>query len=520
MRGRQAVRVAVAATAVSALVLTGTACGSSSGGSTTSGGGGTAGVLRFATFTVPDTFDPVKRSSGSSGLNFLYPVYDSLLRTDPTGKITAGLATSWQLQPDGLQLTLRNGVSFSDGTPLDAEAVKANLQRCKDAGGGCGSTLAAVQSIQVVGKDTVRLATFGPQPSLLLTLTTGTGMMVSPKAFNSPDLGRDPVGSGPFVLDTKDTVDGAKWVYTKNPHYWDPSAQKLDRLEIDVIQSAQQRVAALRTGQVDASMIGDAQELASDRKAGFATSVVSGGDPIGLMVVDPSGPLADQRVRQAIGYAIDRKTLTGTPARQGMSTVANQLFSAGNIGHVDDPGFSYTYDPDKAKALLAAAGAHDVQLTIPSMPGPQNKTETEAVAGMLNAVGFKATVVSPPPQNIGREIFSGKYQVVYIPIFVSDAPSLADGLSPKFGFMNPKHTQMVDALGLAEQAAAAFPTDEAKSTELYGRMMSALAEQGWVIPAFWSPTGVAYAKNVHGLQAWAGAYMGPPVWGVSVAAAK
>ncbi|GIH69673.1 ABC transporter substrate-binding protein [Sphaerimonospora thailandensis] len=476
----------------------------------------TGGVLRFATFTVPDTFDPTKRSAGTSGLNYLFPVYDPLLRTDPTGKVVEGLATQWKLSADNVTLTLRSGLKFSDGEPLNAAAVKANLERCQAVGGGCGSTLAHVTSIDTPDDTTVVLNTDGPQPALLFGLTTGAGMMVSPKAFDSPDLGRIPVGAGAYVLDEQATVPGSKWVYTKNKNYWDPSQQTLERLEIVLINTAQQRVAALRTGQVDASMIGDAQELESYKQAGVATAVSEGGDPIGVVTVDPSGPFADKRVRQAVGYALDRAALTGTPFRKGMSTPSDQLFSPGNPGHVDNPSFTYTYDPDKARALLAEAGVKDVPVTIPAMPGPQNKTEAEAVAGMLNAVGFQAKVVSPPPQMIGREVFSGKYHLAYVPVFVPDAPMLADALAPKGGSMNPTGQPYAKALDLAKQAAAASVSDEAEARALYGEMMADLTEEGVVIPAFWSPVGVAYADHVKGLQPWAGGYMGPPVYGVTV----
>lgn len=513
-KARRATIVAAGATAA-AMVLT--AC---SGGSTSESdkGSGNAreGVIRFATFTVPDTFDPVKRSAGTSGLNFLFPVYDALIRTNADGTLAPGLAEKWALQEDGLLLTLREGVTFSDGEPFNAEAAAANIERCREAGGGCATTLERVTGTEVVNPTTLLVKTDGPAPSLPFGLTTGSGMMVSPKAFNSPDLGRLPVGAGAYVLDAKATVAGSKWVYKKNPNYWDPSAQTLNGIEMYVIDSSQQRVAALRTGQVDASMIGDAEELASYKDAGFETAIGDGGDAKGIITVDPTGPFADKRVRQAVGYAIDREALTSTPARKGMATASTQLFAPGSLGNVEDPGFEYTYDPEKAKALLAEAGVGKVKLTLPANPGPLNLSETESVAGMLNAVGFDAKVVQPPPQMVTREIFSGKYPLGYTPVFVPDAASLADALMPGSGYMNPGKHELGDATGLAADAAAAAVTDQEKSAALYGDMMSSLAEDGYVIPAYWSPTGVAYSKAVKGLQPWAGAFMGPPFRDVSV----
>lgn len=503
----------IVAVGVAVAALSTAACGGgSSSGSTTSDDG----VLRFATFTVPDTFDPVKRNSGTSGLNFLFPVYDALIRTNADGSLAPGLATEWKLQQDGLLLTLREGVTFSDGEAFDAAAAAGNIERCRAAGGGCAATLDQVTGTEVIDPQTLLVTTDGPAPSLPFALTTGAGMMVSPAAFDSPDLGRLPVGAGAYVLDEKATVAGSTWVYTKNPDYWDPEAQTLDRIELVVIDSSQQRVAAMRTGQVDASMIGDAEERDSYEQAGFDTTVAEGGDAKGILVVDPTGPFADQRVRQAVGYALDREALTGTPARKDMSTPSTQLFAPGSVGNVDDPAFAYEYDPEKAKALLAEAGVGKPKLVLPANPGPLNKSETEAVAGMLNAVGFDASVTQPPPQNVTREMFSGTYPLAYTPVFVPDAASLAGSLDPEGGFMNPGGHELGEANKLADEAANAAVDDPERSAELFGDMMATLAEDGYVIPVYWSPTGVAFNDDVHGLVPWAGAFMGPPFYGVTV----
>lgn len=473
-----------------------------------------AGVLRFATFKPPQTLDPAKYTGGAAGLVFHYPVYDALLRLDPRGNITPGLATSWKLRADGVLLTLRRGVRFSDGAAFNALAVKQNLRRCIAIGGGCGTT--AIQWIKVINPFTVLLKTRAPSPALLFQLATAPGMMVSPRAFGSDDLGVHPVGAGPYVLDTDATVPGSKYVYTKNRRYWNPKEQTLSRIEISVIGSAQQRVNAMRTGQIDASMVGDAQELAAYRQAGIDTRLSAEGDMFAILVLDPSGPLADRRVRQALGYAVNRGALTESPARKDLAKVADQLFPKGRLGHVASPSFSFSYDLAKAKSLLAQAGVKDVSFTIPAQPGPQNLTETQAVAGMLNAAGFDAKVFQPPPQLVTKVIYSGDYPVAYTPIWEPDAALLADAISPEHGYMNPKHIKDPVVARLAEQAARAMVTNPAKGKELYGKLAQRLVEQAMIIPVFSGPAGVAYVKNVKNLKAWSYHYMGPPFRGVTV----
>lgn len=477
---------------------------------------GSPGVLKFATFNTPQTFDPAKYTGGKGGLLYLYPVYDSLLRTDPKGEIVPGLATSWTSRTDGVLLKLRRGVRFTDGAPFNADAVKQNVMRCKQIGGSCGTTMGPVKSAVVIDPYTVLLRTVGPRPALVWGLTAAAGMMVSPRAFDSPDLGRRPVGVGGYVLDPSATVEGSKYVYAKaKTPYWDSKTQTLNGIEIHVIRAAQQRVNALRTGQINASMIGDAQELASYKAAGIKTSISPTGDPFAMLVLDPTGPFADVRVRQALGYAINREALTQGPFRKGLATVSNQLFPKGHRGYVPKPSFSYAYDPDKAKSLLQQAGATNLSFTIPAQPGPQNLIETQAVAGMLNAVGFNAKVVQPPPQGILNEIYSGKYPVAYTPIFTPDAASLADAVAPQ-GYMNPKHYTDPQVQQLAKQARIATVKAPAKAGKLWGQLMARLASQGLVIPTFFSPVGVAYSDDVSALNAWAENYNGPPFWGVKV----
>ena len=141
-------------------------------------------------------------SSGPAD-NYYQAVYDRLMHLDADGKPSPGLATEWSYDETGLRLslTLRDGVTFTDGTAFDADAVKANLEKAKASSGEAGSALRAVDHVEVVDATHADIVLSRPDPGLVDALARSSGFMASPTALASPDLATAPVGSGPYVLD-------------------------------------------------------------------------------------------------------------------------------------------------------------------------------------------------------------------------------------------------------------------------------------------------------------------------------
>src|SRR5690606_13723590 len=141
-------------------------------------------------------------------------VYEPLIRTTPTGEFEPGLATDWALVDDGaaFELTLREGVTFQDGAPFDADAVVANLEQTMESGGNLAVELEVVDSITAVDDHTVRLELNGPGGHLPGVLAFCAGMMISPDALDD-DLQTNPVGAGPFVLEdiTETAATFSRW---------------------------------------------------------------------------------------------------------------------------------------------------------------------------------------------------------------------------------------------------------------------------------------------------------------------
>jgi len=202
MKLRPGVALAALAT-TAALVLAGcSAGGSGSGDHATAGGTAKGGTLTIGTVVDVKSFDPAQSHIGHY-VQYDQAVYDSLLRRKPDGTLVPMLATKWSYNSDKtvLTLTLRKGVKFSDGTALDANAVKVNLDRFRTGNGPDASTLAQVESVEAKDPTTVVITLKAPDPALLDYLGNADGFIASPKAIEAGKIATTPVGSGPYTLD-------------------------------------------------------------------------------------------------------------------------------------------------------------------------------------------------------------------------------------------------------------------------------------------------------------------------------
>ncbi|MGE0308651.1 MAG: ABC transporter substrate-binding protein, partial [Acidimicrobiia bacterium] len=258
-------------------------------------------------------------------------------------------------------LELRQGITFHDGTPFDADAVKANLEYAKSTKSSTKvqDSLAAVDSVEVVDADTVRLNLNRPSVGITAALSSGAGAMVSPQALatgvdlsgTTPDAGTGPYNVLEFTPDVGVTYERI------DDNYWDPNQANIKKIVLTFAGEGQTRAAALQAGQADLIQIvtADLETLESGLvDAGF----VSHGIDTALgqaMWLRADGPFADKRVRQAIAYALDRESLVdGLFA--GNCKAKGAIYQPGSDVYDEANADLYTYDPDKAQALLEEAG--------------------------------------------------------------------------------------------------------------------------------------------------------------------
>ena len=228
---------ATAATfAIAALALTGCSGGGSDSGD---GGDATGGTLTLGAIIEPLTLDPSGAEWGNRA-PYYQAMYDTLLVATPEGTIEPWLATEWEYNDDNtvLTLTLRDDVTFSDGTELTADVVVENLQRFKDGTSPDASYFANVDTFEAVDASTVAITLSAPDPSMLNYLTRDAGLIASSEAIAAGDLATNPIGSGPYVYDAAASVPGTSYRYTANPDYWNPDVQHYDDLVINVLADA------------------------------------------------------------------------------------------------------------------------------------------------------------------------------------------------------------------------------------------------------------------------------------------
>ncbi len=379
---------------LSVLALVLSACGGSSGGAETGAAGeiDPNGTFRYVFVQNPTTFDP-HRSPNSWDMIFFRLVYDQLIMLDEQGDLAPLLATSWEFV-DGdtaLVLELRDDVTFTDGTPFDAEAVKANLDRAKNLeASAIKGQLARVESVEATDEFTVRINLNGPGGDLPSLFTDRLGSMISPAAFDNADLDQKPVGSGMATL--TEYIPGQVSRYDRNEEYWDPEAAKAAHYEIIVQTSTTTRFNMLQTGQAELTYL-DPSQAEQVKGAGLNSAPSKSLSIMSVNMNVGKPPFDDYRVRQAMQHAIDRQAIVdgvffglGEPVAQYMPP---DYWAYDPEVTPDDA--EYGYDPEKAKQLLAEAGYPDgveIEWLVPALD--DHRAAAEAIIPMLAEVGITA----------------------------------------------------------------------------------------------------------------------------------
>ncbi|MGY1808637.1 ABC transporter substrate-binding protein [Blastococcus sp. SYSU D00669] len=339
-----------------------------------SGGGGGGGSSQSAedTLTIaldadaaPTGYDPLQYSQGQ--YSFFAGLYDALFVTQPDGSVEGSLVEEFSNNAENTQttLTLRQGVTFADGSELDGDLVKANLDRRSDPLLEAYASLAPGQAseitdVSVADPQTVVITWAQPQATPENNLVDTAGVIVGPDGVADPSsLETAPDGSGAYSLDTGGTTQGSSYTLVKNDEAWNADEWTYDTLVFDVITDPQARANAVVSGQADIAGILDPTTI--DLVESRQNTVSQGGTTVGFIFLDKTGErnpaFASEQARLAIMHAIDRETLVND-LHDG-SRPTSQFFPEDATGF--DPALDeeYAYDPERARQLLAEAGLPD-----------------------------------------------------------------------------------------------------------------------------------------------------------------
>jgi ABC-type transport system substrate-binding protein len=350
------------------------------------------GEITVIHVTDSSSLDPISGNSGNDHMS-LYPLFDRLLNFDPeTLQATPGLAAAWdQPDPQTLVLQLQEGVTFHDGTPFDAAAVKYNLDRALTLDTSTvKADLAMIESVEATGPLEVTIHMNRPDASLLLILADRPGMMVSPTAAESDDIGLRPVGTGPFTFG--EWLTGDRLVVEKNPDYWQDGKPYLDRITIRYISDQQTISNALRTHEVDVALKLAASEVETldVPDLGIEVHPSLGVTICYLNTAQP--PFDDVRVRRAVSFAVDRDALNEALS-YGLAQPASEVFPPGYWAADPDLASTFTLDVEQATQLMADAGLADgVSISGLTYTGTAQTRLMEIMQAQLAAIGIDMSV--------------------------------------------------------------------------------------------------------------------------------
>jgi len=318
-------------------------------------------------------------------------IFDNLVTRDTSGAIVPQIATAWTYVSDTvIDFTIRQGVTFHDGTPLTPEDVVYSIRRIIDPALKSPqlSQFDQIATADVTGPSTVRMVTKSPYPALFAQLVK---LSIVPKAYvekvGAQKFNLEPVGSGPFRL--KQWQKGIAATMEANDTYW-RGKPPFRTVVFRVVPDVATRVADLQTGKADIVRGLSPDEALTVKKDAKLQVLAVPTERIGYMFLNAqAGPTQDVRVRRAVAHAIDRTAIIEA-LLQGYGKAVDVVLTPANFGFVEDVK-GWPYDPAKAKALIAEAGAAGQTLTFLTSPAYDRRV-VEALQQMIQDVGLKVEI--------------------------------------------------------------------------------------------------------------------------------
>lgn len=448
-----------------------------------------------------ETFDPISTSAMATQAvhNMMYV---RLYYNDTNDQPVEMLAEEFNVVSDTeIDIKIKDGFTFTDGTPVTAEDVVYTLQRALESP-NFSTLLSTVEGFEVIDELNFKIITTGPSPSIKVALMhPGTGIL--PKAYVEQALANgdwsNPVCSGPFKYESRSVGESVKLV--KNDTYADEAtAAQSNSLTFKYVPEASSRTILVETGEADVNF----SFATSDYKRASENSALAIHEHTGTVVqyvgVDTTvAPFDNKLVRQALCYAINREDVM-TVVAEGLGTVTYSVLPPTTLGYVENPS-NYTYDPEKAKELLAEAGYPDGFDTTIMAFNDLGKRVCEVVQMLLAEVGINAQIETY--DSSVRVSMIANHQV---PMFSGQwgAMSDADLVLPRLftqeaiGGMNFTHytNPQLDELFAAGRATY----DEAERVSIYNEAVTLLADEAPWCPLYIPSAFCLTNANLQGVE--------------------
>lgn len=398
-------------------------------------GGAPAVAAEPATFkwayNLPTRWDPVTSVTGYD-IHLLSLAYSGLTRLNDRGEAEPALAESWQYNAQGTEITfkLRPGLKFSDDTPLDAEAVRAHLQRARtQKNSSAKEVLESVADVVVVDPLTVRIVLNRPDFQFPLILAGRPGLITSAAAAakDAAGLEKRPVGAGPFKL--TEVVTESHAYFVKDPNYWDAANIHIDRFELYVALDKTSIIPAIRSGVYDFAEI-NANQVDEAKRAGLVVEAKPSQEARAVFVNINEKPFDDARVVEAVRYGTNRQEYIDK-ITFGYAKATNQPFPPSDPTFSKEVNALWPYDPERARKLLAEAGYPPGKLSV-TIKGTAG-TVLEILQKQLKAIGINATIQALPAGQSITEIIVRKQAQIAANIGTQGRESPVLGLLSAYG---------------------------------------------------------------------------------------
>jgi len=425
--------------------------------------------VRIAIQLEPPNLDPTGGAAQAIDSVLYSNVFEGLTRFEADGSVVPGLAQSWEISDDGLTYTfrLREGVTFHDGTTMDAEDVKFSYDRAmaEDSINAQKGLFADIAEVTVIDPATVEVTLSRPNGSFLFNMAWGDAVIVAPESVD--DIASDPVGTGPFMFDR--WVQGDRIELVRYEGYWG-EAPALARATFRFIADPTAAFAAVMAEDVDAFVGFPAPENLVQFEADPRFQVLVGnteGETI-LAMNNAVAPFDDPLVREAVALAIDRQAIIDG-AMFGQGTPIGTHFAPHNPDYLDLLDLS-PHDPDRARELLAEAGLPDGFATTLKLPPPSYaRRGGEIIASQLREVGIEADIQNIEWAQWIEEVFTnGDFGLT----IVSHTEPMDIGIYADpdyyFAYDNPDFRDVMEALSAT--------TDPVARTDLLHRAQTIIAE--------------------------------------------
>ncbi|MBI2866515.1 MAG: ABC transporter substrate-binding protein [Chloroflexi bacterium] len=435
---------------------------------------------------------------------------DTLVPPATQVKARPGLAESWEA-PDATTLVfhLRKGIKFHDGSPFNAQVAKWNFDRMMDpstVSPVSRSSLVAVDKVEVVDDDTIRLRLKQPSSDLLYFLGLPQLSMMTPTAVEKwgKDVGAHPVGTGAFIF--QEWAPSSRVRVARNPNYWNPPRPYLDGVEWVITEDASVLLATLITGAVDVAGINLPEHLDRvEKMPGMRVGATAGINVWGMYFNHTKAPMNNLDFRKALDLAVDREAMVKALLK-GRGTPANSLFTPA-LAEYNSALPIVKRDVAQAKALLAQAGYKNEELDFGCWPGQAIATTLcEAVQAQFKDIGLNTKITVHASAGYARVLGQLLYDISILYTGLLPASNRANILYHRSGRLNSGRlgdsplARKIDQL--VEQVGVTYDADARK--RLFGELQQLAFDNVVDLYFMYVPTTLAINQRVQNYVQYAG----------------